>query len=242
MNGTITDAVNYDLPADMKFDDPLYEDQVQDFDAEVFGENLRHLRRRRGLTTRQLAELAGVARATLLRVEHGLETRLSVRNRLCAALQTRMAQLCIRADAQDYALHRDAESKWSLVRGEKAAPRNFSDEDLKANSERTRIAKLGWASRFTSLFESVLHNCEMQPGLMELYSKQESFTTHPGEEFVYCLEGAMELTIGDKTIRLESGDSIMFDANIPHKYGPIRQPADPPAKGLVVVKQGGRHD
>ena len=40
--------------------------------------------------------------------------------------------------------------------------------------------------------------------------------THPGQEFNLVLEGRMELYIGGKTIVLEEGDSIYFDATKPH--------------------------
>lgn len=40
--------------------------------------------------------------------------------------------------------------------------------------------------------------------------------SHPGQEFNMILEGTMELTIGPKTLILEEGDSIYFDATQPH--------------------------
>lgn len=46
--------------------------------------------------------------------------------------------------------------------------------------------------------------------------KDHAKNTHDGQEFNYVLEGAMEITIGNKTMRLEAGDSIYFDAQQPH--------------------------
>ena len=40
--------------------------------------------------------------------------------------------------------------------------------------------------------------------------------SHDGQEFNYVLEGRMELFIDGKTIFLEQGDSIYFDATKPH--------------------------
>lgn len=40
--------------------------------------------------------------------------------------------------------------------------------------------------------------------------------SHPGQEFNMVLEGTMELTVGPKTLVLEEGDSIYFDATQPH--------------------------
>lgn len=41
---------------------------------------------------------------------------------------------------------------------------------------------------------------------------------HPGYEFLYVLEGALEIHHGDKTHRVESGDAVYFDAGTPHSY------------------------
>ncbi len=40
---------------------------------------------------------------------------------------------------------------------------------------------------------------------------------HEGEEFVYVMEGSMELTLGNKTSRLKQGESQHFNSDIPHK-------------------------
>ena len=40
--------------------------------------------------------------------------------------------------------------------------------------------------------------------------------SHPGQEFNMVLEGTLELTIGQKALVLEEGDSIYFDATQPH--------------------------
>ncbi|MFC7050004.1 helix-turn-helix domain-containing protein [Emcibacter nanhaiensis] len=45
------------------------------------------------------------------------------------------------------------------------------------------------------------------------------FSTHPGEEFLYILEGEMDLyTELYKPVRLKEGDSICFDGMTPHAY------------------------
>lgn len=40
--------------------------------------------------------------------------------------------------------------------------------------------------------------------------------THPGQEFNYVISGREELHIGNKTIVLNPGDSIVFNARLPH--------------------------
>jgi quercetin dioxygenase-like cupin family protein len=41
---------------------------------------------------------------------------------------------------------------------------------------------------------------------------------HPGFEFLYVLEGELELRHGDKECTLDTGDAVYFDAGTPHSY------------------------
>jgi transcriptional regulator with XRE-family HTH domain len=41
---------------------------------------------------------------------------------------------------------------------------------------------------------------------------------HPGFEFLYVLEGGLELRHGDQECTLEPGDSAYFDSGMPHSY------------------------
>lgn len=54
---------------------------------------------------------------------------------------------------------------------------------------------------------------------------------HPGYEFLYVLEGELEIRHGDRTHTLEVGDSVYFDAGTPHAY---RCAGNMPAVALIV--------
>jgi transcriptional regulator with XRE-family HTH domain len=41
---------------------------------------------------------------------------------------------------------------------------------------------------------------------------------HPGYEFLFMLQGELEIRHGDKTHIVEPGDSVYFDASTPHSY------------------------
>lgn len=41
---------------------------------------------------------------------------------------------------------------------------------------------------------------------------------HPGVEFIYVLAGSLALNIGEEPYTLDAGDSIYFDATVPHAY------------------------
>ena len=40
--------------------------------------------------------------------------------------------------------------------------------------------------------------------------------THPGQEFNYLLEGVMRVKVQDNEVEMAVGDSVIFDATIPH--------------------------
>jgi quercetin dioxygenase-like cupin family protein len=42
--------------------------------------------------------------------------------------------------------------------------------------------------------------------------------THPGGEFIFVLDGTLELTVGNDQFTLEREDSIYFDSSRPHTY------------------------
>lgn len=58
---------------------------------------------------------------------------------------------------------------------------------------------------------------------------------HPGCEFLYVMDGELEIVHGEGKHRLEAGDAVYFDANTPHSYSNSSQA---PAKVLIVTLQG----
>jgi transcriptional regulator with XRE-family HTH domain len=57
-------------------------------------------------------------------------------------------------------------------------------------------------------------------------------SSHEGEEFIYCLEGAVEIDYGKSTYLLEAGDSIYYDSIVSHH---IHAKDEKGAKILAVV-------
>jgi transcriptional regulator with XRE-family HTH domain len=54
---------------------------------------------------------------------------------------------------------------------------------------------------------------------------------HPGFEFLYVLEGELELHHGDQGCTLKTGDAVYFDASTPHSY----QCAGQKPAGAIIV-------
>ncbi len=74
----------------------------------------------------------------------------------------------------------------------------------------------------------------VEPYLISLTESTEVFPLfqHDGSEFIYMLEGEVVYRHGDKTYRLGQGDSLYFDADVPH--GP-EQLVSLPARFLSVM-------
>lgn len=59
----------------------------------------------------------------------------------------------------------------------------------------------------------------MEPFLIDVQPAKDAdfvFSTHEGEEFIYVLEGIIEINYGKDTYILEEGDSIYYDSIIAH--------------------------
>lgn len=64
-----------------------------------------------------------------------------------------------------------------------------------------------------------MDNRIMEPFLVRVPPKEQkdlTYNFHNGQEFIYILEGRLELWLNDKPHILEPGDSIIFDSHIPH--------------------------
>lgn len=57
-------------------------------------------------------------------------------------------------------------------------------------------------------------------------------SSHEGEEFLYVLEGAVEINYGDDTFQLKTGDSIYYDSIVSHH---VHCASDDTAKILAVI-------
>ncbi len=74
----------------------------------------------------------------------------------------------------------------------------------------------------------------MEPFLIDVqpHSGEAVLSTHEGEEFIFVLEGSIELAYGKETHRVEAGDSIYYDSIVPHH---LHAAGDRTAKILAVV-------
>ena len=63
--------------------------------------------------------------------------------------------------------------------------------------------------------------------------------SHSGQEFVYCLEGLLSVTIDEDIYVLEPGDSLIFDAYIPHH---CENAGDTLCRSILVISPSDHED
>ena len=55
---------------------------------------------------------------------------------------------------------------------------------------------------------------------------------HPGEEFIYLVEGELEFHYAGETMLLKPGDSVYYDSSEPHGYVSV---GDRKARAVAVL-------
>ncbi len=179
------------------------------------GGSLRRLREIKGLTIRSLAEASGLSVNTLSLIENG-KTSPSV-----GTLQ----QLAIALQVPITSFFETKLPKTSLVHY-KAGMRP------RASFEAGYLEHLGAGLRDRT-FEPILITLE------PLASSGPKPIVHTGFEFVYCIEGRLTYTVEDQIYLLEPGDSLFFEAHLPHRWQNVD---NAPSQSLLVLCPGDQRD
>jgi transcriptional regulator with XRE-family HTH domain len=163
--------------------------------APVVGGNLRRLRTRRGLSLERLAQISGVSRAMLGQIELGQSApTINVLWKIARALEVTFSAL-ISARTQSGALVlRSSESKLLTSKD-----RSFSSRALFPFDEPRRVEFYELRLAAASIEEADAH----PPGT---------------SENLVVTAGTVEIDVAGDTHRLETGDSILFEADTPHAY------------------------
>lgn len=163
--------------------------------APVVGSNLRRLRTRRGLSLERLAQISGVSRAMLGQIELGQSApTINVLWKIARALEVTFSAL-ISARTQSGALVlRSSESKILTSKD-----RSFSSRALFPFDEPRRVE---------------FYELRLSGGSVEDADAHPPGTT----ENLVVTAGTIEIDVAGDTHKLETGDSILFEADTPHAY------------------------
>lgn len=212
---------------------------MTEIDFATVGARIRERRLKFGMSAQELADLAGVARYTLIRVESGKPCTEATLQKIRRALHLFTDQMTRPVESGPFAVHRAKDTHWSVSVPKAEYQRRVVDDDplhVDDPAERRRLGALGFQPFFTAIFGSEIAGGVGGHALMELH--QPSWVDrHYGEEFVYCLRGAATVVVEDAPCLLHEGDSMSFDATKPHQYLPASPtgPEDPIPLVLIVV-------
>lgn len=75
----------------------------------------------------------------------------------------------------------------------------------------------------------------MEPFIVEIEPSKESdykLSSHEGEEFIYVLEGSIEINYGKDVYKIDKGDTVYLDSIVSHN---VHAANNQPAKILAVI-------
>ncbi len=171
--------------------------QEEDIQINV-GERVRRVRNDRDLTLEDISQRTGLDVSLLERIEDGsVAPPLGTVIKLAKALDLKMGYFISGEEGKPYTVVRKSDRK--VV--------------SRYNSKRSKYYGYGYESLAPQKKDR-----HMEPFLVSLEPSEsdEERSTHDGQEFIYVLEGVMEVRLGDEVYVLEPGDSIYYDSTVPH--------------------------
>ena len=162
------------------------------------GERVKRVREERELTLQDISQRTGLDVAFLEQVENGnVAPPLGIVIKLAKALDLKMG----------YFISGEEDRPYTIVRkNDRKVVSRYSSKEGKY---------YGYGYESLAPHKKDRH---MEPFLVSLEPSKtdEERSAHDGQEFIYVLEGAMEVRLGEEIYVLEPGDSIYYDSTVPH--------------------------
>jgi len=164
------------------------------------GEKIKAIREQKGFSLKDVADQTGFSTALLSQMEnHLISPSLGTLIKLAKALEIKVGDFFGETHEEPFAIVRKDERR--------TISRFASKEGVKYGYG---YESLGFEKK----------NRHMEPFIVTLEPatiKTSKTSTHEGEEFIYVLEGEMEVIFGDHRDVLYPGDCIYYDSTIPHR-------------------------
>ena len=172
------------------------------------GARIRDLRLRHGLSLRSLASLCGISANAISLIERG-ENSPTV-----SSLQ----QLALALDVPITDFFEDETTRTAVF--------IKHGEGIRYSNDSVELENLGVG----------IQNQQLEPFRLTIAPGSESCdepVNHPGQEFVYCLDGEIEYHVSSQRYLLKAGDSLLFQANQQHCW---RNPESEPTTVLLIFQ------
>ena len=180
---------------------------------ERIGWRIRKLREGKKMTLSELAKRARLSKSLLSKIENGkVSSPASTLSVIADSLKVGLNFLLDEnVDQREY--------KYVLVRKDERIRLDRGTEDFGLYYEMIAYKK---PNKLMNPFILIVENRRRVPVLF----------THHGEEIIFVLSGKMEFAYGKEKLVMEPGDSIYFDADVPHGG---RNIGDNPLRVLMVI-------
>jgi|TARA_B110000483_G_C18171112_1_gene533320 transcriptional regulator with XRE-family HTH domain len=175
------------------------------------GPKIRELRSVRGLSLQQLSNRSDVSPAAIHKVEQGnMVPTITTLLKLAAALD-RPVSFFVDEDEV-------APSHVIVTRANERRPVYTSHQGIDLEGISGPYGQYFVASAIA----------DVAPGA----SSGEKPLRHPGEELIFMLSGSMEVDVGERTVKLKTGDSVHFRTDREHRW---RNTTKKPAKAVWMA-------
>ena len=173
----------------------------ENFEEMHIGEKIKQLREDQALSLEELAKRVGVSPSVLNQIEnHLVSPPLGTLIKIAHALAISVSDFFGGEGGTVSLVRKDERKKVSRFASKDGVNYGYSYESLGFDKK----------------------DRQMEPFLVTLEKtpmEAKSLSSHPGEEFIFVLEGKVLVQLGDHTDILLPGDSIYYDANILHHVG-----------------------
>ena len=181
----------------------------------IVGKRLKDLRTRRGFSLRELADRSGLSINTLSLIENGKSSpSVSTLQQLARALDVPIAVFFESEPVEKQIVFTPADQRPTSALG------------------KTEMENLG----------KDLAGSHVQPFVITLKpgaGSGERAIVHTGHEFVFCLAGSIHYKIEENEFVLKQGDSLVFEAHLPHCW---TNDSDETAQLLLILYPSDEHE
>lgn len=185
--------------------------------TKAVGEKIRSIRQTKQLELSDISERTGLSEEQIIRIEESKDLpSLAPLIKIARALGVRLGTFLDDQDETGAVVCRKDDSAGTTI--------SFSNNAVNA---RTHM-------HYHSLSNSKADR-HMEPFIIDIEATQDSdyeLSSHEGEEFIYVMEGEVEITYGKQNYLICNGDSIYYDSIVPHHVHGYRGQA---ARILAVV-------
>jgi transcriptional regulator with XRE-family HTH domain len=164
----------------------------------LVGERVRDVREKRGLSLTDISQRTGISESVLEGIEKGnVDPPLGTVIKLAKALKMKMG----------YFISGEETRPFTIVR--------HDDRKVISRYDSKKGEQYGYQYESLAPHKKDRH---MEPFMVRLEpaETEEERSAHDGQEFIYVMEGTMEVRLGKERHLLYPGDAIYYDSTVPH--------------------------